>query len=441
MHCALNLPHSPVTSESEIEKNSTNTSASPQANAAFCPMSSAPQSVFDFIWKRIIFFAMFAVAESPSGATHSFQLPNTNSDRLNILFVSKTFKRLALPYLYGYPVFSNDISLQQFSDRLSQDPTAGPHVYEMEIYRGKVNKRRKPQPLPDLIPIFCRTPALTRLIGNGIPMSWNTFNTLAQTAGTTLVEFRGFNIESEPGTKQLSPTIFSELRTLQSLTWQAHNVLILRYRHNSGSVDALPSLKFLHVKSPGLMPALSDMKLPALRSVVLEAGVYECTEFLRIHGPKISELEIHHDFNTWDKVSVFFLCPALSHVTLHWTCNKSMEHDASKDTPALTWPEKHLSLTKLVVQKDIQGKSLTTDLEEWRDFFVAMKCEEFPALREVQVLYGHFKWPTTEHGISKSPWVKWAERLLEKNIKLTNAEGVHWRPRFKGPRRGSRAQT
>ncbi|KAJ6500899.1 hypothetical protein C8R45DRAFT_1071400 [Mycena sanguinolenta] len=433
------INHCAVTSEAAMEENSANNVTPLQKNAVFCPMSSASQSVVDLIWKRILFFAMFAVAERPSDAD-SLQPPKTNSDRLNILLVSKTFKRLGLPYLYGYPVFSDEISLQQFSDRLYQDHTAGPHVRELEIYRFKVNKRRKPQPLLDLIPLFCRTPTLTRLIGNGIQMSWSTFNTLAHTAGNTLVEFRGFVIESDPGTKQLSPMPFNKLRTLQSLTWEAQKMFVPRYVHNWGPVDALPSLTFLHVKSPGLLSALSDMGLPALRSVVLDAGAYESTEFLGIHGNKISELEIHHDFNTGDKVSVFFLCHALSHVTLHWTCNKSIERD-SKNTPVLTLPEQHLSLTKLVVQKDIQGKSLTTDLEEWRDFFAAMKCEEFPALREVQILYGHFKWPTTEHAISKSPWVKWAERLLEKNIKLTNPEGVHWRPRFKGPRRGNRAQS
>jgi hypothetical protein len=33
--------------------------------------------------------------------------------------------------------------------------------------------------------------------------------------------------------------------------------------------------------------------------------------------------------------------------------------------------------------------------------------------------------------ISRSPWVRWAESLLERNIQLVGEEGIHWRPRLK----------
>lgn len=56
--------------------------------------------------------------------------------------------------------------------------------------------------------------------------------------------------------------------------------------------------------------------------MALGPELYDSTQFLSVHGPKITRLEIHDDFDTPDGMSVFALCPALAHLTLHWTCAK-----------------------------------------------------------------------------------------------------------------------
>jgi hypothetical protein len=240
-------------------------------------MSSAPQFVVDLVWERILFFAMFAADVKPP-CEGSLWPEITNSNRLNILLVSKTFKvcivywlaaivslifilqTLALPYLYGYPIFLDDISLQKFSARLCADPTLGLHIRELRISRLSVPKRRKSKFQPDLIPIFSRAPGLTRLLGRDISLTWNAFGVLARTVGETLAEFTGFGIESDPQIKRHLPTIFKELPALQSLGWNADGAVVADQAPGSSTEGALPSLGFLTVESSGLLPALSLMR-------------------------------------------------------------------------------------------------------------------------------------------------------------------------------------
>ncbi|KAJ7334905.1 hypothetical protein DFH08DRAFT_1083423 [Mycena albidolilacea] len=464
----------PSTTEPVTQKKSSAIPLTPNDNTVFLdPMSTALQSVVDLVWKRIVSFSMFA----GDGSLADRWPEKTNSDRLNIMLVSSTFKALALPYLYGYPILLDDIAICQFSARLCAEPALGPHVRELKIRRVALGTRKKSaKSQPDLVPILSRTPGLARLVGDGVSMTLScaTLGVLAQTAGQTLLEFSGFEMDlKDPQAWAHLPAIFRALPALESLSWTAASIEgVPGYVKGSSASRALPSLRFLDVRSTptfrpaGLLLALSDMQLPALRSVALGPELYDSTQFLSVHGPKITRLEIHDDFDTPDGMSVFALCPALAHLTLHWTCAKikrartpdpDPEEDIDEEevafleaarrerdrrapppepTPTLEFPGPYLALEKLVVVKRIQGKSLQTDLLEWRRFFDAIVCEDFPALREVQILYGHLTWPTAEHLIGKSMWVKWAERLLEQNVKLTNSEGVTWRPRLKASRGG-----
>ncbi|KAJ7684227.1 hypothetical protein DFH06DRAFT_2188 [Mycena polygramma] len=391
--------------------------------------SLAPQSVADNVWERIVGFAMAVEHQEPCHEKGKWT-EATNFNRLNIALVSKTFKELALPYLYGYPVFTEKSSLQCFSDRLCADSTLGLHLREMRIKRKK-----KFRVHPDLIPILSRAPRLTRLIGDDSSMSLDAFNVLAETAGQTLVEFTGFAIKSD---RQIRPAVFDNLHALQSLEWDADDAVIPDQIQGLSVESALPSLRFLDVASSGLLPGLSRMQLPALRHVVLRPDVPDYPAFLSNHEDKITRLGISDVFNTPGGTSIFYLTPALSHLDFDWTCVKTKDERGRPEIPHIPvfdFPSKHHALTKLVVRKLVQGKSLTTDLEEWRRFFEAAVWDDFPGLREVQLLYEHFTWPTTEYAISKSLWVKWAERLSEREIRLTNSDGMHWRTRFKARRR------
>ncbi|KAJ7448517.1 hypothetical protein FB451DRAFT_1411262 [Mycena latifolia] len=100
------------------------------------------------------------------------------------------------------------------------------------------------------------------------------------------------------------------------------------------------------------------------------------------------------------------------------------------DLPAL----RHLVLGEwLEVVKRPTFQVKNEDVEEWGRFLDSSAWGDFPALREIKAM--PFNWPTDEHGISRSPWVKWAEGLLKKEVKLTDESGKHWTPRFKGASR------
>ncbi|KAJ7878530.1 hypothetical protein B0H14DRAFT_3435532 [Mycena olivaceomarginata] len=322
---------SPSTTE-PVQKNSSHgaIALTPNDNTVFRdPMSTALQSVVDLVWKRIVSFSMFA----GDGSLADRWPEKTNSDRLNIMLVSSTFKALALPYLYGYPILLDDIAICQFSARLCAEPALGLHVRELKIRRVAPGTRKKSaKSQPDLVPILSRTPGLARLIGDGVSvtMSCATLGVLAQTAGQTLLEFSGFEMDlKDPQAWAHLPAIFRALPALESLSWTAASIEgAPGYVKGSSASRALPSLRFLDVRSTptfrsaGLLLALSDMHLPALRSVALGPELYDSTQFLSVHGPKITRLEIHDDFDTPDGMSVFALCPALAHLTLHWTCAK-----------------------------------------------------------------------------------------------------------------------
>ncbi|KAJ7139323.1 hypothetical protein C8R44DRAFT_847377 [Mycena epipterygia] len=129
----------------------------------FRPMSSTPVAIADLVWDRVLFFAM--ICKRPREVVHgkfNFPDPRINSKRIRFLLVSQQFKRLALPYLYEFPIFSfNSLPFLRFSERLTQEPSLGFHLRELHF------------------------------MDTDSSMNWETFHILAETLGRTLVEFYG----------------------------------------------------------------------------------------------------------------------------------------------------------------------------------------------------------------------------------------------------------
>ncbi|KAJ6619276.1 hypothetical protein B0H10DRAFT_2026771 [Mycena sp. CBHHK59/15] len=410
--------------------------APPLADPSFTPMRSAPQTVVDRVWSRVLWFAMVLDPERPHMdiITEYYYIQKLNSLRLIFLLVSKTFHRLALPYLYGYPAFSDEFRARKLSARLADAPTLGAHVREIETRHGICSGMFEDSlDKTNLVPIFSCTPRLTRLVGEGrIPMNWDAFRALAETAGASLVEFTGYRI-SEPFSPSYSAAIFQNFTALRVLTWNSD--LHFSTHPVETPSTALPVLERLDIESSQLFPVLARMELPSLRRVVVSSSVSGCADFLRAHGGKITHLTTR--LPTIEGSSVFALCPVLSTLTLRlldcW--------GNTIDSWNLTCATEHGSLTKLVLHKYTQCvcrmncfSSKAKEHGEWGRFFAQTQFSDFPSLREVQCS-SCGEWPKTEREISKSPWVKWAEALLDDDIKLTNDGGIQWRPRFKGPGR------
>jgi hypothetical protein len=63
-------------------------------------------------------------------------------------------------------------------------------------------------------------PSLTRFIGvdNSVKITWDAFQTLAETAGGSLVELTGIRITEGASSKRVSPSVFRHFTALRSFT-------------------------------------------------------------------------------------------------------------------------------------------------------------------------------------------------------------------------------
>ncbi|KAJ6586521.1 hypothetical protein DFH09DRAFT_1359806 [Mycena vulgaris] len=200
--------------------------------------------------------------------------------------------------------------------------------------------------------------------------------------------------------------------------------------------------------SPGIFPILEQFELPSLRSLILGRVIgSECATFMRLHGPKLTDLQLSHLAMEGSSPSLFELCPSISRLELRLVgarhpdarsrCSplqKFITKGTFQDVypPPLVFPSKHIFLARLVVRKE-RNFNKNGDIEDWERFLEESDWAHFPVLREIRAF--PFEWPTDERGISKNPWVGWTEGLLTNNIKLMDEEGKHWTPRFKGNRR------
>ncbi|KAK7036075.1 hypothetical protein R3P38DRAFT_2698232 [Favolaschia claudopus] len=385
----------------------------------FIPMATASPAAVERVWRTVLWFA---TDESPDNVQQTKNATVARNSSLDLMLVSKMFQKLVLPFLYGYPVLYNNRSIRKFAANLIQQTSLGSLVRELRIFPA--DKGGKSTVSSKLVSILGRTSNLTRLIGKDVVMNLETFRILAQVAGQSLLEFRGFSLEWDLNQPAKIDSALEALNQLRIFDWDASSVVLVP---GDGPTQGLPSLVTLRLKSPGLIPMLTKMKLRSLSEVIWDGYCRVTTGFLAAHGLKLTSLELPRDFLTADlKVSIFFLCPSLRHLVLHWT-----NGTYACTMPVLRSDEPHLWLTKLVVHKKFQGNTRKTDRIEWEQFFDDIVCDDFPALEEIQIIYQHFTWPTTEHAILQSSWVKRSNQLFNHGIRLTNAQGVHWKQRLR----------
>ncbi|KAJ7164707.1 hypothetical protein C8R43DRAFT_946501 [Mycena crocata] len=363
------------------------------------PSSTSSQfsttAVTEDIWKHILSYAMMLDIE----ITHSKSKP-----RLGIVLVSKMFARLALPYLIGSLVFRNPSTFDHYLDTLRSNPALGSQL--KTLYLDTTASL-------DLRPILSRT-KLVNIIGltPGI-MTLKALNDLGKYSGSTLVRLEGLQVKSS---KLEDPSLFSLFPRVRSLS------LGLKVSFNTTSTSipssALASLEQITVSNfeVSLIVILSEMDLPALRHAMFPHEKVDLTPFLRKHGTKLQTLSVYLRF---PRLIVFDLCPAL--VDLIVICGPLVPH-SSTFVPVAA----HTSLETITFKIDVRVRGAE---RKWGPFLKSFSASPFPALRQISLPC--IVWPTTEHDIGKSSWVKCAEELLDRNVKLVDAKGVGWRRRLK----------
>ncbi|KAJ7754187.1 hypothetical protein DFH07DRAFT_921075 [Mycena maculata] len=398
--------------------------ACPPTDPSFQPLATTPEDTAERIWSRILFFAMLALEPRPKTALQKQQQRLANSKRARFLLVSKTFHRLGLPYLYRYLSLQSHTSLRRLVTSLDAVPSLGEYIHELD-FRNIFKIYDDPENLESA---FRCMPRLERLVVDSrLSLDWESFCALAETAGGTLTELTGFVVNQEDPSALHSPAVLEHFNVLRSLSLKSAKRFAPVFFDATAAIPtaSFPALEFLSVSSREVLPLLTQMDLPSLHRVALYMNIAspgtpsDEARFLRQHRDKIWSLRV--DTVMIGAESVLDLCPNISILF----CRVAPQDDYNLGART---GFQHAFLRKLVVTK-YSGRTKTDDVNEWGDFFAALDVSHLPALCELRV--PACEWPTTEYGIVKSLWVKAAENLLVRGIKLTNKTGVEWHPRLR----------
>ncbi|KAJ7821479.1 hypothetical protein B0H14DRAFT_3875927 [Mycena olivaceomarginata] len=351
--------------------------------------------------------------------------------RLPFLLVSKTVS--PSPTSTVTLTFPDEGRLHHLAERLTANPDLGVHIREIEIsdYPFDCNAGL---PAVDLTQIFCHTSRLTRLIGRDehwtdhFPeLFWPALETLGEAAGGRLQQLTGFKFN---GNSSNSPAVFARFTALRSFTWECgYSPILTRplfFDKEIAPANELPALESLRVESSIWLWDMQKINLPNLRQVDLSLERYRDPSFLLKHGNKIEELKVK--LTSFRRHSVLTLCPQLRVLA----CEVDPQDDYVKDFGIDDLPAgfQYTALATLILTKEPRP-SKVKDEEDWKHFFDTVDLAYFPALREIRVL-AIAEWPTTEHTILKSPWVRFGERLLQNGVHLTDNSGGQWQPSPQG---------
>ncbi|KAJ6569460.1 hypothetical protein B0H19DRAFT_1135547 [Mycena capillaripes] len=439
----------------------------PSSNPLFVPMESAPQEVQDKIWARILYFAL-GTDELDSDLAMDVHVPNFSGvdpmtgflPSSNIILVSKQFKTLSTPFFYRHIVLEGDGHLSRFSATLRGDPTIAKHVRSLSVNKDAVlpsfhdaaslnsdSDWREMDVSPSqaeelLLPILPLLNGLVSFTGcfynatmypphpqiliDTLTVPWTTLLALGAAAGANL---RRLCIEVVPPVEIQSPLVLDPFLALRSLEWKCSvefNLdpeLVLA----AGTFANLECISLLEYHSSFLI-VLGSAELPALCRMFFHGDVAPTAErFFERHDSKLTEILLVASDSR--EVNVLDACPSLP--LLICSSKEEMDQGANilPSVELFAPTEPHLHLTKIVLNIFVYSRK---EEKTMGAFFNSLDTALLPALREIQVT--ELYWPTTEREIAKSAWVQFAEKLLTKDVKLTDMDGKHWTPRLKSGR-------
>ncbi|KAJ6466391.1 hypothetical protein C8R45DRAFT_1021564 [Mycena sanguinolenta] len=347
------------------------------------------ESVPEEIWDRILRLAM---ARDPE---------NRETHRRPLWLVSKKFAKLALPYLRESLLIRTPFQYDDFVERLRSDSSLRSQV--RTIYFDTTAAL-------NLRPVFGVD--LVNLIGLfSVNVTLKVFNDLAKHRGATLVRLEGVNVTKSSNFGDAA--VFAKFTNIRSLAMGFKASFLSSTSVPSGTLDTLEQLKLTNFDS-SLMSIFSQMDLPALRHASFPMDNTGLAPFLTKHGAKLQTLTIV--LGTHRLLRLFDACPAVVDLTV--ICASVI--------PNANFYSSSPSLETITFTTD--GRMRGAE-RKWAPFFDALHIDTFPALRKITVPC--IRWPTTEHDIEKSHWVRWADRLLDRDVKLVDANDVGWRRRLK----------
>ncbi|KAJ7237711.1 hypothetical protein B0H12DRAFT_1057149 [Mycena haematopus] len=428
----------------------------PSLNPFFVPMASASKEVQDKVWARVLYFAMSVPKLANNPASRDV------SDRLPLLLVSNSFKRLGLPHYYAHVLLDGPLAIPKFASVLSRNPSIGPNVRSLD-FKFSIDSSVGDA----MLEILSRTTGLIRFgLHNGFTIDqifarivafipWNVFEAVAKSSGATLRECYARILEPE----RASATILDDLTALRTLSWDS----LTAFDVDTANPDGLSDLEKLRIvsASQSFWTVLSEMNLGSLRHFMLSINDFSPAlslhSFLKAHGTKITEVELPLTKLRTLRVKLFELCPNLLSISL---CGRASV-DTSPTADDLYSPRAVPSLVKFILnvpywtrrvparycQRELKlCRRDKTRLAQWELFFLKFDPKNLPNLHEIEAKC--CAWPTNEWAlfynyfaswslflfsqtdIPKNCWVRWAEILLKRGINLTDKTGTKWRPRL-----------
>ncbi|KAJ7651226.1 hypothetical protein FB45DRAFT_1051003 [Roridomyces roridus] len=369
----------------------------PSLNPNFIPMGSATEETREVLWRRVLYFAM-RVEER-----------RFSSERRRHGEVSKYFHRLGLVYMYDSIRLDSPSTCGALQKQLEGHPQLGSFIryiftdpsydFRGPIYDALFAILKRTTHLEVFVPLS----KITRRT-----ISMEILNLMGQTAGKSIRKL-ATTLEYH---QVLSVDVFEPFEALSDLAIGGTGLGLAPTQSGFPS-DALKRLHTLCIfddSSGNFFRLFTNMRLQSLRSLSLPYYIPDkaaLTELLAAHGPNLVHLIVA-------QVKAFKLldfCPNLLDVQVNREC----------DLRLLIPSAPHNTLSKIIIE----------DFPAYIDLKALLKFDssKFPALREIQLR--RLRWPITEHEISKSLVVPFAESLLQKNIQLVNVDGKDWTPRLK----------
>ncbi|KAJ7051160.1 hypothetical protein C8F01DRAFT_646948, partial [Mycena amicta] len=427
----------------------------------FVPMQNAPRAVQDKIWTRILYFALDIDAREeeidwqPHGTTKS-ALAKLEADVYDetvdagLVFVSKQFARLAIPYLYRYVLLHRPGQLQEFCSAIVGNPFLANHVQSIIIEKGaaldddgpvgtcRATEQRWALSMQALSLVLKRIVVFAgdaefryeRLPFHWNPdaarttISWDDFRRVALSCGWTLQQFYSVDVATADGTQD--PTIWSFLPALKYLEWTSPTKFDLDVKEQISRV-ALFSLETLVLGAchESFLKILGKLELPALRRVYFETHMpLTADAFLGKHGHKLTEVMLLSDEEC--NVNMLDACPNLLTLVLQ----SFREEPRTSHRHELISPTKpHLRLEEMILDVELENFE-----QEARAVKLMGRIESlilagsFPALRTIRLT--ELLWPITERQIAATKLILFADRLWDKNIRILDATEKWWKPRL-----------
>nr|GAT45583.1 predicted protein [Mycena chlorophos] len=448
------------------------------------PWQTAPETVQDEIWSRVLYFAMRidgrdnATVIPPHSIPLSDNLESTESynpyylcAKPHFRLVSKRFQRLATPFLYRHLNFYSASQVRKFLRATSSEEgrVLASHVRSITMEIGVAAEYFRSSgmqlvfdetwgPIWNLLAL--KMPNLVVFSGNcqfmhevrpyktfrnpddesigKLIIPWSHFANLARNSGATLE--RIYCVVVVAPNSVVPASIWNSFAALTYLEWTSATEFALPAAgYEQISPNLLSTLETLSVGQAhsSFFALLGALSLPALSRVFLEGPILASSKsFLISHGRKLTEVMIQANDN--NNVDIFELCPNMSCLTLQLRpdleSEPHREAEVKYNGDLFRASDPHLYLQKIFLDIPLGNFARTKPaIKLVNDIAQAKADAKFPALASIQL--NGIWWSTSERDIAANKLVPLAEKLWEKGIKVLDGGGRHWIPRLSSKRK------